>query len=77
MLLRFGTNNVHVFKARCAANAKVAQVFAEKSEAFAAEENRDQREHHNGDDGVAAEEKLNAALDHSARAARVIFRESE
>jgi len=77
MLLRFGTNNVHVFKARCAANAKVAQVFAEKSEAFAAEENRVQRKHGDGHDRIASEEELDAALDYSPSSARLIFRDRE
>ena len=77
MFLRLGTNDVDVFQAHRAVNAQVAQVCAEETKTFTAEKNRDQREHDNGDERVAAKEKLNAALDQSARAARFALLSSQ
>jgi len=58
VFLGLGSNDVDVLEAGGAIESEVAQVFPEKTETFAAQKNRDQREDDDRDDCVAAEEYL-------------------
>ena len=77
MALGLRPNDIDIFQTRGSVNPQVVQVFAKESEAFAAEKNRDQREHDDGDDCVAAEEISNALLDQSAMPTSPAGREIE
>ena len=68
MLLGLRSNNVDVFEAGGAIESEVAQVFPEKTETFAEQENRDQREDHDRHDRVPAEKILDPALDQTPAA---------
>ena len=73
VLLGLCSNDVDVFEAGGAIEAQVAQVFPEKTETFAEQENRDQSEDHDRDDRVTAEEILNRALDQTSAAVTRLF----
>ena len=73
VLLGLGSNDVDVFEAGGAIKPEVAQVFPEKTEAFAEQENRDQGEDDDRDDRVAAEEILNRALDQTPAAVLLVL----
>ena len=51
-------HNVDVFESSLAIESDIGQVLSEKSEAFAEKKNGDEREDDDGDESVAAEEKL-------------------
>ena len=73
VLLGLRSNDVDIFEAGGAIEAEVAQVFPEKTETFAEQENRDQREDDDRDDRVAAEEILDRALDQTPAAVTRLF----
>jgi hypothetical protein len=68
------SDNIDVFKTRLAIKPEVREVLAEESESFAKKKNRDQGEDDDGDQSVAAEERLDTLLDGRLGAAR--FRSS-
>ena len=70
MLCRNTANDIDVFEAGLAIEAKVCQVLTKESETFAEKENRDQREHDDGDERVAAEERFDALLERRLRPPR-------
>ena len=70
-------NDIDIFETGLAIEPKVGQVLPEESETFAEKENGDQREHDDGDERVAAEERLDALLDGRLRAARCRSRRNE
>ena len=75
MLLGLRSNDIDILEAGGAIEPQAAQVFAEKTETFAEEENRDQGEDDDRDDRVAAEEIFDRSLDQApAAAARLLAR---
>ena len=73
VLLGLRSNDIDILEAGGAIESQVAQVFPEKTETFAEQENRDQREDDDRDDRVAAEEILNRSLDQTPAAVTRLF----
>ena len=77
VLRRDPANDVDVFEPGLPKESQVREVLAEEPEAFAEKENRDQGEHDDGDEGVAAEEGLDALFDRHLGATRFGSRGNE
>ena len=75
MLLGLRSNDIDVFEASGAIEPQIAQVFPEKTEAFAEQENGDQSEDHNRDDRIATEKVLNRSFDQAPAALAMTPRE--
>src|SRR5437588_3876587 len=53
------THDVDIFETGAAIQPDVAQILPKKAESFAEKKDGDERQHDNGDEGVAAEKCLN------------------
>src|SRR5207237_10806921 len=66
-------NDVHVFEARLPVQPQIREVLPEKTEPLAKEENRNQRQHDDGDERVAAEESPDGRFGGSSPVSRSAF----